>query len=132
MEKYSKYAPVVTRIGLGLVFLYVGISQLINTEMWTGFVPGFLASNASVIVKLNGLFEILSSIMLLVGIKTRIISLLLGLHLLGITLSIGLSPLGVRDFGLSMATLSIFLNGADWLCLERKARFLPKNDVVSG
>lgn len=120
MDRYSKYAPIIVRLGLGLVFLYIGISQLINTEMWTGFVPGFLASNAIVLVKLNGLFEVLASIMLMVGIKTRIVSLILGLHLLGITLSIGLSPLGARDFGLSLATLSIFFTGADWLCLEKR------------
>jgi hypothetical protein len=35
-----------------------------------------------------------------------------------ITFVVGYSAIGVRDFGLAMAALSVFLNGVDVLSLE--------------
>ena len=39
LKKYQKYAPLVLRIGLSLVFLWFGISQLVNPESFLGYVP---------------------------------------------------------------------------------------------
>ncbi len=126
MEKYSKYAPVVLRIAISLVFLYFGTSQLMNASKWIGFMPDFVSAmfggNAVLLVHINGVFEVIAGLCLIVGFQTRIVALLLGLHLIGIASSIGFSPLGVRDFGLSFATLSIFLNGADVWCLDEKMK----------
>lgn len=73
---------------------------------------------ARTIILLNGAFEIIASTLLLLGFYTRITAILLGLHLLTITFSIGFTQTGVRDFGLSIATLAIAINGPDKLCLE--------------
>ncbi len=116
-----KYAPAVVRIALSLVFLYFGISQLIRPETFTGWLPAwtaFIPVQARTLVVLNGAFEVIAGSALLIGIYTRIASLLLGLHLLGITMSIGFTEIGVRDFGLAFATLAIALQGKDILCLE--------------
>ena len=111
----QKWAPVVVRIGMSLVFLWFGTQQLLNPEQWIGFVPPLASSIAplNTIVLVNGLTEVILGLALIVGFQVRIASLLLAIHLFGITFFMGLTPVGVRDFGLSVATLSIFLHGKD-------------------
>jgi hypothetical protein len=56
----------------------------------------------------------------LLGIYTRISALFLGLHLFGIAFSLGINAVRIRDFGLAVATISVFLNGNDFMCLSHK------------
>jgi hypothetical protein len=43
---------------------------------------------------------------------------MLTVHMFQIVSMMGVNSIGVRDFGLSMATLGIFFYGRDVLCLE--------------
>lgn len=121
IEKMRNVAPVVLRVGMSLVFFWFGMSQLFNPGMWTAYLPEFvslLPISATKFVLLNGLFEVVCSVLLFVGAYTRTVSLLLTLHLFGITYTIGWNALGFRDFGLSVATLTIFLLGAGDFSLD--------------
>lgn len=123
MEKNQDLPKVVLRISLALVFLYFGFQQVLSPDNWTSYIPEFLTSviiTANNLVVLNGIVELTLGTFLLIGLYTNLSSLILGLHLLGITLSIGLNAVGVRDFGLTIATFVIFLNGPDKYCLDNK------------
>ncbi|MEK6909370.1 MAG: DoxX family protein [Nanoarchaeota archaeon] len=112
----KEVATVILRVSLALVFLYFGIQQTLDPGTWSGFVPEFLQLSivsANNIVILNGLIEIILGTFLIVGLYVRFASMVMSLHLFGIAFSIGLSPLGVRDFGLAFATLALFFFGAD-------------------
>ncbi len=141
IDKYKRYAPLVLRLGLSLVFLWFGLSQLINPESFLGYVPQWLYSHAPemihehplqlmhnlqltphIIIMGNGIFETVFGILLLLGLFTRISSLLLGLHLMGIMFGLGYNDIAVRDFGLMLATFSIFLQGPDEWCLDAKRK----------
>ena len=129
-SKYSAYAPVIVRIALGILFVWFSILQFTNPPMWTGFVPQFVANllgDAHLVVIINAWFELVAGLMLIAGFQTRIVSLLLALHLFGIAGSIGLKPLGLRDLALSFATLSITFAGADVWTLDRW--FVRKNSI---
>ncbi|MEK6890185.1 MAG: DoxX family membrane protein [Nanoarchaeota archaeon] len=121
-DKIKYYAPVVLRISIAVLFLWFGFEQAISPEDWTGFLPSWI-SNLSIsavsFIYFNAVFEIIFGFLLLLGLFTRTSALLLGLHLLGIAFTIGYSPLGVRDFILSIATLSVFMRGADMWCLDK-------------
>jgi uncharacterized membrane protein YphA (DoxX/SURF4 family) len=122
-DNISKYGPLVLRIGLALVFLWFGADQLAHTAMWVGVVPKWatgIFGNASTVIYLNAWFEIVSSILLVIGFQTRWVALLLALHLADIASGFGLSSTGVRDWGLAIATLSVSLSGYDVWCLDRK------------
>lgn len=114
------FAPVVVRIGVSLVFLWFGINQIATPELFVGYVPAFFAGKASLFLLLNGIFQTVFAAMLLVGLFTRFVSFVLVLCLIGIIYSVGYNEIGVRDFGLLMATISICMNGSDALCLEKK------------
>jgi uncharacterized membrane protein YphA (DoxX/SURF4 family) len=121
----SKYGPVVARFGLALVFLWFGFTQVTGPESWTSLIPEFITNithlSALTFVYINGGMEIILGILLILGIYTRISALILALHLLVITIDVGYNAIGIRDFGLTMATFSIFLNGPDFLALEKRS-----------
>ncbi len=123
MIRSKDFAPVILRISMALVFLYFGFSQTIAPDDWVSFVPEFAVPSfmtANNLVMLNALFEITLGFFMISGLYTRFSSLLLSLHLFGITLSIGLNPIGIRDFGLAFATLVVYFNGSDKYCLDNK------------
>jgi uncharacterized membrane protein YphA (DoxX/SURF4 family) len=121
-EKMREFAPLVLRVGIALVFLWFGTDQLMNPENWSGTIPQSVVDmsgmSAETIVYLNGGFEVIFCLALLVGLFTRIAALLLALHLMSILFVVGYNHIGVRDFGLMMATLSIFLHGPDSYSLD--------------
>ena len=123
MNKLKLFSPITLRIGIALVFIWFGISQLSDPNSWFGYVPDYAVTlshlSVGTIVLFNGIFEIIFGSMLLFGFFTRFAALLLALHMLDITFTVGLDATGVRDFGLSIATIAIFLNGMDWFSLDR-------------
>lgn len=124
ISRIQPYAPVVTRIGLSLVFLTFSYFQFSDPSMWTGYVPEGVTSlfggNAVLLVLLNAWFELVFGLALLAGLQVRTTAILLAGHLLGIAATIGFSPLGVRDLGLAVATLSIFFAGPDLWSIDRR------------
>lgn len=123
MNNLKSYAPNILRIGMSLVILWFGSQQLMHPSMWTGFLPGWVSSlplTPITFIYLNGWLEIITGILLLIGLFTRVVGIILALHLLGIVFSVGYTATSVRDFGLTIALVSIFLNGEDAWSLDRK------------
>lgn len=136
-ERMKSAAPVILRIGLALVFLWFGSQQLLHTAMWLGLIPKSLIAmtgfSAATFVHFNGAFEIVFGLCLFFGFFTRTVALLLALHMLDITFVVGYGATGTRDFGLSIAAISIFLYGVTsvsldaWIC----KKMASKNSSVS-
>jgi len=127
-QEFKNYANPLMRISIALVFVYFGFKQISSPESWISYIPEFLSGailNANNLVIINGIFELTLAGFLILGIYVRVSSLILSLHLFFITLSIGFNPTGIRDFGLAVATLTIFLNGPDKYCIDEK--FKRKN-----
>lgn len=140
LEDYKKYAPLVLRIGLALVFLWFGISQLVNTESFIGYIPSWISPHGAeivhehplqllhdvpipsvhIIILANGILETVFGLFLLIGLWTRVSAAILALHLFGIAISLGYNDIMIRDLGLALATASIFLSGPDRWCLDSR------------
>jgi len=145
-EKMKEKAAVLLRIGLSLVFLWFGFNQLLFPESFLGYLPewvmghardsiphymmvmmSYLPENLSILIIVNGIFEITFGTLLLLGVFTRISSLVLAAHLAFIAVSLGYNDVAVRDFGLVIAALSVFLHGPDEKSLDRKLKIrIPK------
>lgn len=120
MKKFS--APFL-RASLSLVFLWFGFNQIFDPLIWESYVPEFVLKfgfSAADLVLVNGVFEVVLGFALLLGIYVRFTALILGVHLFVIAASFGLSAVGVRDFGLALATLSVAMQGSDFLCLTNR------------
>lgn len=110
MEQH-KTGVFILRIGLASVFLWFGFSQLVDGVHWVSWVPAWVSAvmhlPPAMIVLLNGALEVLGGTMLALGFFVRPTAALLALHLAILVLFIGLTPIGVRDFGLMMANLAL-------------------------
>jgi uncharacterized membrane protein YphA (DoxX/SURF4 family) len=131
-SKMQRAAPVVLRIGLAIVFLWFGTDQLMHTAKWVSLIPSWVTGlshlSTTTLVHINGAFEIVFGICLLFGFFTRVVTLLLGLHMMHITLTLimgsGITSVSIRDVGLSFAAVTLFLLGPavqtlsidNWLC----------------
>lgn len=111
--RLSLIAPFVLRIGIAIVLLWFGVNELMRPHVWTAYVPEIVAQylpfSVYLFVIFNGVVEVILGFLLVVGYRIRIVSGLVTLHLLLIVLSVGYNDIGVRDFGLFMAALSLFL-----------------------
>jgi uncharacterized membrane protein YphA (DoxX/SURF4 family) len=101
------------RYGLAAMFLWFGFSQLFDGVSWVSWVPEWAVNTLNIppamIVLANGLFEVIAGVLLAAGILVRPVALLLAAHLALITIEIGVIAIGVRDFGLTIATLALAL-----------------------
>jgi uncharacterized membrane protein YphA (DoxX/SURF4 family) len=120
------YGPSVLRYAMSAVILWFSIQQFFHTATWTAYVPDSATAmtglSATTLVYFNAIFELVFGLMLVFGWQTRIAALLLGLHLLDIMWVVGYGEIGVRDFGLAIATLVICMNGPDIFCLDIPVR----------
>lgn len=123
-NRFSQHAHIVIRLALAVLFIWFGFLEGHNPSMWTGFVPHWVSNmfggNSTMLVYMNAWFEIVAGLCLLSGFQVRIVSVLLALHLFFIAGSIGFGPLGLRDFTLSFAMLSVAIAGSDTWSVDRK------------
>jgi uncharacterized membrane protein YphA (DoxX/SURF4 family) len=112
------------RVGLGAVFLWFGYDQFAHTVNWVDFVPDYVISlsgmSAHTLVLLNGALELVGGTALILGFYTRFFAFILALHLVEITVTVGYGALGVRDFGLTVATFASWMFGGGPLSLDKK------------
>jgi uncharacterized membrane protein YphA (DoxX/SURF4 family) len=131
MPNLKTYSPILLRISISLVVLWFGLNQIFNRELLIGYLPQF-AYNIPIkpltIILFNGIFETLFGLLLLVGLFTRLSSLLLGIHILSIAFTLGYNDVAIRDFALALAAFAIFLHGKDKWCLDNKLKKKNKND----
>ena len=108
-----EWGVLILRLGLAVVFLWFGFSQLTDGINWVSWVPEWAVNlfhlPPAMIVLANGLFEVVSGALLALNIWTRWVTLLLALHLLIITMEIGATAIGVRDLGLTISTFALAL-----------------------
>lgn len=116
------FAPALLRYSVAAIFLWFGIEQIVHTDAWTYLIPDALINtfhiSAATFVFANGCMEVVLALLLVLGIGTRIAALILAVHLFNILPVVGYSATSVRDFGLAMAALVVFLNGADKYTLD--------------
>ena len=109
----------ILRLGLAIVFLYFGISQILYQSKWIYLFPDrffiFYINEVlkSKLVLVNGIFDTLIALSLISGLFIRIFSVLGFIHFCSIALfSLGFEPSGIRDLGLPFAMLSLFFSNA--------------------
>ena len=141
LEKGREYAPIIVRIAMALVFLWFGLNQLLDPSSFFGYIPQEIYPHSQniahehslqgvhdlpltphIIVMGNGAFETILGLLLLLGLFTRVSSLLLSIHLAVIAFSLGYNDLFIRDLGLALVTFAVFLRGPDQWCLDKRLK----------
>jgi uncharacterized membrane protein YphA (DoxX/SURF4 family) len=118
------YAPGVLRIGMAVIILWFSIQQFLHNSVWVAYIPESITNltglQVSQLVFLNAVFELVFGLAILFGFYTRFASLLLAIHLFDIMWVVGYGATGVRDLGLAIGTLVVFMNGPDVFCIQQR------------
>jgi uncharacterized membrane protein YphA (DoxX/SURF4 family) len=97
---------------------------MISPNSWVGIVPhwatGISGLSALTVVHINSWFEIITALMLGIGLYTRWVALILSIHLLVIASGFGASATGIRDFGLALSMFALSLFGTHKYCVDCK------------
>ncbi|MEK7628472.1 MAG: DoxX family membrane protein [Patescibacteria group bacterium] len=125
MSHNIPWGLLVIRFGLAGVLLWFGAQQILSPEDWVGYIPEMVTNlvdiPTAIFVLLNGTVEVVSGLLLLLGVFVRTVSVLMGLHLALIALSLGHNAIAVRDWGLAFAFFGLVLTGGGALTLERSS-----------
>ncbi len=123
MQSLSPYGLTIIRVGLAGVLLWFGVNQLMEAESWVGYVPEFVPALLGVpgttLVLANGAIEIACGVLLFLGVFTRIVALVMGIHLVLIAASLGNTAVAVRDWGLAAAFIGLAFTGAGAWSVDR-------------
>lgn len=78
MKNKEKLISFYLRFGIGIAFLYVAISSLLNPGIWIGFIPSFLTNiiSANIILFIFSIYQILISLWLFSDKKIYFASIL--------------------------------------------------------
>lgn len=116
----QSYAPIVVRLALVLVFILIGIDQMIHPLEWKGFFPDFLPDNA---VQMNAFFDLLLGVWIASGFFIRFSAGLAVLHLLGVVgailLTSGYNQILIRDLGILGMAVAVLIYGKDMWCFGK-------------
>lgn len=97
------------RIGLGIVFLWIGLDIFKHTDAWIGYVPAELpfGFDRLLAIKINGAFDVIVGVCLILGWWPKVVAALAALHLIGILVDQGANQVIIRDVGLLGASLAL-------------------------
>lgn len=110
------------RVSLAALFLWFGTQQWLYPDAWVSFLPawlGYLPVPANSFIMINGCAEIIGALALLLGVWVQPVSILLGLHLLGIAATMG-GAIGARDAALGLAAIALGLSPSDAYTIDAK------------
>jgi hypothetical protein len=121
--RYGRYGMShwMLRLGLGAVFLWIGIDILRHPDMWLGYVPPGLPGGLSreTTLKFNGVLDIALGLLLFGGKLPRLTALVAALHLIAILVTQGINAVIIRDVGLLGVALALLT----WPHHRRRHRF---------
>lgn len=130
-EGLQRYAPLILRLGLGVVFLIFGLDKFRSEEVqlasWADWVPGWfsmlIGGQVKGFIYVLGVFEVLVGLAFLTGYLLFWAALLASLFLLATVLLSTSGPFfghidqsTIRDIGLLGGTLSLMLSTAPTKC----------------
>lgn len=111
--RYGRYgwSYFLLRLGLGLVFTWIGVDIVRHPETWLGYVPPELPLGISREqgLHLSGLFDVIIGGLLMIDKLPKIAATLTALHLLGILVTQGINAIIIRDVGLLGAAIALLV-----------------------
>lgn len=108
---YGKYnwSHLCLSIGLGVVFLWIGIDILRHPDSWIGYIPTNLPIHipTTSLLQANGGFDIALGLLLILRMWPKLVAFLAAGHLIVIIATQGVDAVLIRDVGLLGACLAL-------------------------
>ncbi len=104
------FARNIVRVGLAITFLWVGILIIKEPLSWAmvqSWLVDWLPVSLEQLMLATGIFDVLIGFLLLIDVLVVPVSLLAGLHLIGVLVAVGIDSITVRDIGLAAMAFSL-------------------------
>jgi len=113
LMKSEKLSPLILRLAVGLPFFLLGIDQLLHPQQWIGYLAlwaeNLLGVEPLQFFFVNGFFDTVLGLLLILGIFTRVCAVIAALHLTGVILNLGYNEIAIRDLGILLAAVVLAL-----------------------
>jgi uncharacterized membrane protein YphA (DoxX/SURF4 family) len=124
--KKSDIRHILTRLGIAVVFVSIGMWEIIQPSYWSFYMPQFLSVIASTttLTMIHGVAMLAIGLAVLLGIYVRIASALATLMMVFIVADLviffGFNDIVIRDIAILIMALSLFFDDTRWLALKKK------------
>ena len=114
-----------TRISIAVVFVGIGIWEVVQPSYWSFYIPNFLTFIASAITltMLHGVVLLILGIAILLGAYLRIAATLATLMMLliigNLLVSFGFNDIVIRDMAIFLVALSLVFDDTAYLRLKK-------------
>jgi uncharacterized membrane protein len=116
---------ILARIALAVIFIGIGIWEVVQPQYWNAFVPQFLSNiiNANTLVGIHGVVLLIVGLAVLSGTYLRIASILAVLIMLEIMATLifesGFTDLVIRDAAVLVLALSLAFDDTNYLRFKK-------------
>jgi len=109
------------RLGLGAVFVWIGVDILRHPDTWLGYIPSNMPIGLTreTALRLNSVVDIALGLLFFGGKLPRLTALAAAIHLLAILVTHGINAVLIHDVGLLGAALALLV----WPHHRRRHRF---------
>jgi len=137
--RFRKYAPLVLRVGLAVVFILFGLKKLISPSQATAEIQllmNFGLADAAALNFYIGLLEIIIAMAFFIGFKVRVFAIFAGVLLTMFFVSffakygLSINPDIYRDIGLLGGAITLFLLGAGPLSIDERKKQKPSESIT--
>lgn len=112
--KSQEARHILTRLSLAVVFIGIGLWEIIQPSAWSFYVPAFIPLNANLFTMMQGTALAIMGAGVLLGIYLRVFSALAALMMLAILVDLvmlfGFNDLVIRDSGVLLIALALFFD----------------------
>lgn len=104
-----KWPHIFLSLGLGIVFLWIGVDIIRHPDSWIGYLPANipLGIERTLALKINAIFDMVLGVLLIARWWPKIAAGLAVLHLVGILATQGIDAVIIRDIGLLGCALAL-------------------------
>ena len=113
----------IIRLGLALVFLWFGISKVLQPDAWIAWLPQWteqLPISTTTQLFLQGIGEAVLGVLLLFGLFTRVAAAIAAILLVAVIVTIGFNDIAIRDLAILSIAIALVFNKNNPLSLDNR------------
>jgi len=125
VKRLSITPSIVLRIAISIVLFWFGVSGLFYTSTMVGYVPDWAniaGETLELTIQINGFIELILGLLIFTGLFLRLATIFFIIHMGLILAAVGYNEIGVRDFGLLLSGVALYLTNDHTLTLDAKFR----------
>ncbi len=117
---------ILTRLSLAVIFIGIGIWEILSPSYWSYYIPKFLANfaNPLTLTMIHGVILVVLGLAVLIGAYLRTASILSALMMLSILVALitmfGFTDIMIRDLAVLLVAIALYFDDTQYLRINNK------------